>query len=264
MCVNEIINGNYRTPPRRVSLLAKLFPSLVFYPKFLGVILRASRMAKKKKYSSHLWNLSSLDILRALESVGVHGDVEGLNYLKETEGPVVIIANHMSMMETMLMPLLINPIKKMTFVVKKSLVEYPVFKHIMLDRDPITVIRDNPREDLKTVMEGGVKRLTNGISVTVFPQTTRTEVFDPEQFNTIGVKLAKKAKASVIPVALKTSAWRNGKIIKDMGRIEPKDRFHFSFGKSMRIQGRGQEEHQEIVEFIQRKLKQWEAEDAKS
>jgi 1-acyl-sn-glycerol-3-phosphate acyltransferase len=144
-----------------------------------------------------------------------------------------------------------------TFIVKRSLLEYPVFRHVMRARDPIAVDRVNPREDLKAVLEGGCERLQKGISIIVFPQTTRSETFDPEQFNSIGVKLAKRAQVPVVPIALCTHAWGNGKVIKELGKIDPGKTVHYQFGEPFRIQGRGNAEHEAIVAFITEKLADW-------
>jgi 1-acyl-sn-glycerol-3-phosphate acyltransferase len=157
----------------------------------------------------------------------------------------------------MVLPAIISQFKDSTFVVKQSLVDYPVFKHIMRSRDPITVGRTNPRDDLKAVFEGGEERLKAGRSIVIFPQTTRTEVFDPGQFNTIGIKLAKKANVPVVPVALKTDTWGNGKYLKDYGKVDVSKTVHFEFGKPMIIAGRGTEEHQQIIDFISGRLKEW-------
>jgi 1-acyl-sn-glycerol-3-phosphate acyltransferase len=163
----------------------------------------------------------------------------------------------MSTLETFVLPAIIHPIKKITFVVKKDLMEYPIFKHIMLSRDPIAVSRENPREDLKMVLDEGIKRLRSGLSIVVFPQTTRSNTLDPSQFNTIGIKLALKADVPIIPIALKTDAWGTGKIIKDFGKINPEKKVYFSFGEPLRIKGRGVEEHKRIIQFISTKLKEW-------
>jgi 1-acyl-sn-glycerol-3-phosphate acyltransferase len=166
----------------------------------------------------------------------------------------------MGTLETFVLPTLISSSKDATFVIKQSLVDYPVFKYVMRARDPITVGRSNPRDDLKAVLEGGTERLKAGRSIIIFPQTTRTSVFDPEQFNTIGIKLAKRAGVPVVPIALKTDAWGNGKYLKDYGRIDPSKKVHVAFSKPLWIKDRGTEEHQEIIEFITEKLKEWEAE----
>jgi len=96
-----------------------------------------------------------------------------------------------------------------------------------------------------------------GTSIVIFPQTTRTPAFDPGQFNTIGVKLAKKAGAPVVPIALKTDAWGTGTYLKDYGRIAPSRKAHIAFGEPLRIKDRGAEEHQKIIEFIIGKLAEW-------
>ena len=63
--------------------------------------------------------------------------------------------------------------------------------------------------------------LKKNISVLIFLQTTRELRFDPKKFNTLGIKLAKRAKVPVIPVAVKTDVWGMGKWIKDFGRFDP-------------------------------------------
>ena len=55
------------------------------------------------------------------------------------------------------------------------------------------------------------KSLKKIISVWVFAQTTRELLLDPKKFNTLGIKLAKRARVPVIPVAVKTDAWGMGK-----------------------------------------------------
>jgi len=248
---------SYRTEPRPLSLAARALPSLTFYSHALMIVLRASSRAKHGRYDTADWCGSSLETLRALERVGVRLEVSGLDTFRTLEGPCVFIANHMSTLETFVLPVIISSFKESTYVVKQSLVDYPVFRHVMRSRDPITVGRANPRDDLRAVLDGGAERLKKGISIVIFPQTTRTPVFDPDAFNTIGVKLAKKAGVPVVPIALKTDAWGNGKWLKDYGRIVPSKPVHFAFGKPLTIRDRGGEEHAAIIEFITGKLKEW-------
>lgn len=250
-------NGSYRTRPVRPSLLARIAPALPLYASIVTIVVGGSRKAKRGPYGDEGWNRNSIETLFALERVGCIFEIDGIDNFRSLSTPCVFIGNHMSTLETFVLPTLIVPFKKVTFVVKQSLVVYPVFRHIMRSRDPITVGRTNPREDLKAVLEGGAEKLKNGTSLVIFPQTTRSDVFDPAQFNTIGVKLAKRANVPVVPIALLTDAWGNGKYLKDFGRIDPSRKVHFSFGEPMTIQGRGDEEHQKIIEFISGKLKEW-------
>jgi len=254
---NTYVNGSYRTGAGRSSLLGRILPAGVLYSRLLSVVVRGSSKAKRGRYATADWVASSLETLRALEEIGAIIEISGIDNFRDLSTPCVFIGNHMSTLETMVLPAVISQFKDSTFVVKQSLVDYPVFKHIMRARDPITVGRTNPRDDLKAVFEGGEAKLKAGRSIVIFPQTTRTEVFDPEQFNTIGIKLAKRAGVPVVPIALKTDAWGNGKYLKDYGKVDPSKKVWFEFGRPMTITGRGDEEHQQIIEFISGKLKEW-------
>ena len=173
---------------------------------------------------------------------------------KNLESSCVFVSNHMSILETFVLPCLIQPYRDVTFVVKESLLSFPFFKHVMRNRNPIVVGRANPREDLRTVLEEGQNRLDANISVIIFPQTTRSNNFDAKQFNSLGVKLAKRSNVPVIPVALKTDAWGVGHRFKDFGKIRPAKSVHIAFGDQMLVQGSGKEEHKFIVDFIAEKL----------
>jgi 1-acyl-sn-glycerol-3-phosphate acyltransferase len=201
--------------------------------------------------------------MRSLENIGVNFEIKGLENIRSVNGPAVFVGNHMSALETFVLPCIIQPLKPVTFVVKKSLIDTPVFKHIMRSRDPITVGRTNPREDLKAVMEEGIKKLRAGISIVIFPQSTRSVVFKPEEFNTLGVKLASRAGVPVVPFALKTDAWGIGKHMKDFGTMDKKKKVYFSFGEPLKVEGRGTAEHEKIVRFIQDRLREWGKEEEK-
>lgn len=253
----QIQQGSYRSEPCRPSLITSTLPSLSFYPQFLGIVFGASEKARRGGYDDAAWAEDSMRVFRLLEKNGVEIEISGLENLEGMSGPCVFIGNHMSIMETVILPAMILPYTRVTYVVKESLLTYPVFKHIMQSRNPVAVTRTNPRQDLKTVMTEGGERLGAGISIIVFPQTTRSTTFDGAHFGSIGVKLAKKAGVPVIPVALKTDAWENGKISKDFGAIVPGKRVHFAFGEPMEIVGKGNDEHQKVIDFIEKKLQGW-------
>ncbi len=250
-------NHIYQTPADSASFFGKLFPSFSFYTNLLATIYFSARKAQKDEYDDEAWRLSSYKILKALERTGLQVSVNGIEHLQELNSPCVIIGNHVSMMDTVVLPAIVVQEIPMTFIIKESLMEYPVFKHVMRSRNPIALSRTNARQDLKTVMLEGTKRLEQGISVSVFPQTTRGTDFNPRQFNSIGVKLAQRAGVPVVPLALKTDAWTNGKLIKDLGRIHPEIRAHFAFDAPLTVKGKGREEHQQVIEFISGKLKSW-------
>lgn len=95
------------------------------------------------------------------------------------------------------------------------------------------------------------------ISVLIFPQTTRELFFDPKKFNTLGIKLAKRAKVPVIPIAVKTDACGMGRWAMDFGRIDPSKPVRVSFGEPVHINGNGKTEHRLTIDFIGSKLDGW-------
>jgi len=127
----------------------------------------------------------------------------------------------------------------------------------MKSRNPIVVGRSDPRKDLEAVMNGGVDLLKNGTSIVIFPQSTRSIEFKPEEFNSLGVKLARKADVDVVPIALKTDFWGNGKWIKELGPLDHNKHIHIKFGEPMHVTGNGKEENQKIIDFIKSSLKEW-------
>lgn len=249
--------NEYHTHESRKAALASLCAELVFYPVVFSVIIAGSRLGKRGLYTSVEWSRSSLRLLRAMEAAGGRFHIENMGVYKSLDGPCVFVGNHMSTLETFTLPCLINPFQPMTFVIKKSLSTVPVFRHLMNARNPIVVSRTNPREDLKTMLTEGTANLKNGTSVVIFPQTTRSSVFDPASFNSIGVKLAQRAQVPVIPIALKTDAMPNGKLIKDFGKLDTSKEIHFAFGDPLQVHGNAREIHMRIIDFIVGKLNQW-------
>jgi 1-acyl-sn-glycerol-3-phosphate acyltransferase len=249
--------GDYRTAPMPVGWFSRALPTAAFYGRVARVVLRCSRMARQGRYGDADWVESSLAVRDAFERVGARITIEGTRHLAQLDGPCVIIGNHMSTAETFLLSSIVRPYLPVTFVVKQALVEYPVFKHIMRSRDPIVVGRVNPREDLKAVLDGGRERLARGVSIIIFPQRTRTVTFDREAFNTIGVKLARRAGVPVLPLALKTDAWSNGRWLKDYGRVRPQREVRFAFGEPLPVDGNERAAHAAVIAFIERHLAEW-------
>ncbi len=249
--------GDYSSPPREIGTCARRFPSLAFYRKLLAIVRAAGKAARRGEYTDRDWIRSSRRTLAALESVGVEISIEGTDAFIGLDTPAVFAGNHMSVLETFALPSIIQPHRRVTFVVKKELLGYPAFGPVLASRDPIVVSREDPREDLKTVLREGVKRLREGISVIIFPQNTRMPEFDPSRFNSLGVKLARAAGAPVIPFALQTDAWGTGRWLKDIGKIDPGLPVRFSFGEAIAVRGNGREAQARLVEFVAGRINRW-------
>jgi len=255
---NQVYNIDHHYLPRvNPSWLIRKLPGYYFYPRMIAIVWWSARLVKKGEYTSARWVQASRNIVKLFESLGTNITVENHAAFQNLDAPCVFIGNHMSTLETFALPGIIQPFRDVTFIVKKSLIDFPVFKHVMRSRDPIIVGRENPKDDFKVVLDGGLERLNRQISIIVFPQTTRSTKLDPKSFNSIGIKLAKRAGAPVVPIALKTDAWGVGSIIRDFGKIQPQKNVHFCFGDPITVTGNGREAHQAGVDFITNKLKCW-------
>ena len=253
-------NDSYNTNPvtSRRSL-ASWFRNrrLVFLVRYLSTVFKTRKSALRGDYDTEAWSDSSLDILKLLENAGAIFNLSGLDNIRKANKPIVFIGNHMSTLETMILPGLIAPITDVTFVVKKSLVSHPIFGPVMRSRNPVAVERVNPREDFAKVMQDGAEILKTGRSLVIFPQSTRRDYFSRSEFNTLGVKLAARSDAIVIPVALRTDFWKNGKLIRDLGPFDRSRKVFFRFGKPLDVKGREREAQAEIVSFISETLLGW-------
>ncbi|MDR2488346.1 MAG: 1-acyl-sn-glycerol-3-phosphate acyltransferase [Desulfovibrio sp.] len=260
MAETAFSGDDYVSPSASAGSIAARFPTLFFLWKVFGIIRHDGNLAEAGKYYAANWVDGSRNTLRALEHCGAVLHVEGLRHIDAVDGPCVFVGNHMSTLETFILPVFIQPRKEVTYIVKESLLGYPWFGSVLKSRDPVVVSRTNPRRDLTTVLEGGEERLKRGISIIVFPQSTRNATFETAGFNSMGIKLAKRAGVPVIPLALRTDAWSTGRLLKDFGRINPALPIHFAFGEALYVKDNGKAEHAAVCTFIEQSLRRWQDE----
>ncbi len=229
-----------------------------FYWKNFGIFVRTGKCGQAGKLDGFNQTEYSNGNIKLIESIGGKIHLRGLDNIDKLNGqPAVIVANHMSLLETAIMHALIRPRIDFTFVIKRSLLNVKYFGDIMRSLEAIPVDRVNPREDFKAVLTEGKERLRRGKSIVLFPQATRSEAFIPENFNTIGIKLAKSAGVPVLPLALKTDFLGNGKLLRDMGPVRRKHEVYFEFAEPQMVTDSGKELHEKIIAFIQNRLQTW-------
>ena len=253
--------NSYDTPenfPRSVWEYLTLGTRASFYLRNFYVFYDSGKSCRANDFSGQKQADNSVKNFRIVESCGGKIHLRGLDNLSRFPGPAIIIGNHMSLLETALMHAFIRPRREFCFVIKRSLLDIPYFGDIMRTLGCIGVGRKNPRDDFRAVIEEGRKTLESGKSIVLFPQASRSAVFDPDHFNTIGVKLAKAANVPIIPTALKTDFLGNGKLCKDLGPIHRDKEIYFEFGEPiMSVEGSGKKEQQQVIDFIISRLRAW-------
>lgn len=250
----------YHTPAdARAGLGFRLLPwaRLHFYRLAIPVLLRGRRQALNGEFDDQVFAERAEDILRAVEYCGAKVHVTGIEHIADTPGPAVFVGNHMSMLDTFLLPAAISPYKGVGFVLKESLARSWLMGPVCRAQQAITVGRENPREDLAQVLTQGVERLSRNHSVIVFPQGTRNASFPVGSFNTLGVKLARRAKVPLIPFAMKTDFLENGRWIKDLGPAYPDRDVHISFGPAIAELADQRAAHEACIAFLRSRLGEW-------
>jgi len=230
---------------------------IIFLLYYIYLVFKTRSDARNGLYDTFQWVKTSHDVFTLVERCGGRIHLTGLDHLRNCKSPAVIVSNHMSTLETMIFPGIIQPIKDITFVVKSELARHWAFGDVMRSRDPIMLNRKNPREDFRIIMEQGFERLKNGNSIVMFPQSTRRVDFIPSEFHSLGTKLALHAAVPLIPVAIKTDFWEHGKYSKYLGPVNRKKHIHIAFGEPIEVKGSGKEEHRQVIRFIADHLSRW-------
>ncbi|MCQ2379399.1 MAG: 1-acyl-sn-glycerol-3-phosphate acyltransferase [Victivallaceae bacterium] len=259
-----LFNGmdSYDTPADvETTFWSRLFGGtrLYFYSGCFRTFVLAGKDAQKGKLSKEQQIRHSSENIKLIERIGGKLHLRGLDKLRANAGkPMVIAGNHMSLLETALVHAILREYVDFSFVIKASLLKTPYMKDILSSFESIPVTRQNPREDLKTVLGRGKEILRSGRALIIFPQSTRSETFDPESCGTLAVKLAKSAGVPMMPMALKTDLISNGRgKLKDLGPIHPEKEVWFEFGDPMDITGNGREQHQAFCDFVSTRLVEW-------
>ena len=253
-------SDEYKTSPdtkRALGDRLALGSGADFYGRFIQIIIHSRRQVARGNYDRAAFIQSGLDTMRAIEACNGRFHITGFDHLRNNPAPVVFISNHMSALENNVFPGLIAPFKPFTYVIKASLLKYPVFGPLLASQNPIPVGRADPRSDLKLMLDEGCTRIESGKSVLVFPQGTRTDNIDPNSFNTIGVKLARKAGVPIMPIAVKTNYWQNGKLLRDFGPIDRSLPIHIAFGPPIQVGKNTRDAHHAAIDFIHDHLVRW-------
>ena len=252
--------GRYATPadarpavPVRPGLLAD---GRFHWGVFRQIVISA-RAARSGHYDSAAWAQHSFDMLRLVERFGVTATYEGFAPRAALAAPVVYASNHMSTLETALLPSALLSFGPLAVVLKESLLHYPYFGAVCRAIDPIVVSRRHARADLQAVLEQGCAKLAAGTSVLLFPQATRAPVFQAARFNSMAVKLAQAAGAPLVPVAVQTDFMRIGRWIKDLGPVDPTRPVRIACGPVLPSATPARELQRQCIEHIAGQLQAW-------
>ncbi|MBU2986691.1 1-acyl-sn-glycerol-3-phosphate acyltransferase [Saccharophagus degradans] len=131
-------------------------------------------------------------------SCNISHKLVGAENIKNLQSPVVVMSKHQSAWETFFLQTIFWP---SSTILKKELVKIPFFGWGLLGLNPIPIDRSNPREALKQVKAGGLKRIEDGYNLIIFPEGTRLAPGERIKYARSGADIAVACGADVIPVA---------------------------------------------------------------
>ena len=252
--------GSYETPASNRARFPRFVEKRLFRLRMGRVYLHGWLRSKDPEaYVSRFWGPNGVEVLRAVERTGGRVAVEGFDRLRGAALPAVFVSNHVSSLETYLVAPLLLSFTTFTYVLKKSLLDYPVLGRVIRALDPVPIGRKSPMEDLRDVLTHGTETLRGGRSVLVFPQGTRQRLFDPATFNSIGAKLARRAGVPVVPLCLATDFLRIGEWQRDLfATVHPESTVRVACGEPVAPDVPQAEVQRRCLDFITSTLARWE------
>lgn len=254
--------GGYVSAPERMAAKPRKpgwWTTLTFTWSVFRVFPMCSIWEAMGRLSQDKWAEFCFGTLTKAEALGVPVTMEGWEGMAAHKGPVVYVSNHMSTLETIMLPFVLQTFGPFNTVVKNSLSHLPFLEKAAAHMGLVPVGRKNPREDLMRILEAGRERVGRGESFLIFAQGTRKPVFAKAGWSSIGAKLAEKCGVPLVPVAVKTDIQPTrpeGKgWAKDFGTVDTTKDIRVACGPL--LTGKARETHGASFEWLKAKLDSW-------
>ena len=195
--------GGYRTPPERKATVPRKkgwLTTLGFTWSVFSVFPYCAVSEALRRLTTDKWAHYCFASLRKAEKYGTDVIMDGWNNRRDYDGPVVYLANHMSTLETVMLPFVLLTYGPIGTVVKQSLSHLPFLTRAAAHMGLVPIGRKSPREDLMTIFNVCGQRIKEGISITIYAQGTRQPVFSRKSWGSIGTKLAERSGVPVVPI----------------------------------------------------------------
>jgi len=185
----------------------------IFYGLILLPVLILPKLLRHRIMIS--WCTAIIFWLRI--TCGVRYEISGLENIGKTFGAKVILSKHQSAWETFMLQTLMFPVAT---ILKKELLNIPIFGWGLRSLQPIAIDRSNPRAALKLVKAGCIDRLNKNVNILLFPEGTRTPRGERGKYARSGADIAIAAGVDVIPVAVDAGkCWPSKTLLKQPGVI---------------------------------------------
>ena len=161
-------------------------------------------------------NIYAMSVIKVLDLLcGITYEVQGRENIPDY--PAIIFCKHQSTWETFALQVIFP---KISFVFKNELLWIPFFGWGLASMKPIAIKRGSGKKAVSQLVNGGIRRLKEGICVVIFPEGTRTKATGPGRYRIGGAVLAADSGYPIIPVAHNAGEfWPRKGFIKKPGKV---------------------------------------------
>ena len=156
--------------------------------------------ANPEKYEEQeMWSHIHHIMERAVRGGNIDLQVTGLENLPEQDG-FMIYGNHQGMFDILAIPATCD--QPLAAVLKKELKDIPFLKQVIACTKSFPMDREDVRSSMEVIL-AATKEVASGRNYLIFPEGTRSKNGNQmREFHAGSFKIAMKAKAPILPVAL--------------------------------------------------------------
>ncbi len=181
------------------------------YEKELETVRESGDTVRERELIAH----HVYDFARDMaDTVGLTVDIRGSENIPEEDG-LVFISNHQGYADIIAL-LLAVPGRQLGFIAKDSLEKVPYFGRWIRNIRGLYIRRGDAKDALRSINEG-VASIKEGFNLAIFPEGTRSRGEELGEFKSGSFKLATKAKAPIVPVAI-DGTWH---LFEEQGYVRP-------------------------------------------
>ncbi len=182
-----------------IIFIAPVFIVLGLLAIILGNILRVLHLERASEVTVHF--ILDILIFWILLWLGIRLHVEGKENIPAWGTKVCYIANHQSLMD---IPIIFGAGMWCGIVAKKELYRIPVIHGLLNVLKCVAIDRSSLRESMKAIIKGS-DQIKSGYPMAIFPEGTRSRTGELMEMKAGAFKMATRAGALVIPVAMKNT-----------------------------------------------------------
>ncbi len=158
------------------------------------------RVFKRDNLSDRWMRVNAIALSKIIMfALGTRIEVKGKEHIPDDGRKLCFVANHQSMLD---IPAVVGGLHIWAgFVTKKELQRVPILNSWITAIHCVYIDRKSPRSSIEAILKA-VDNIRSGIPMFIFPEGTRSKTGRLGEFKTGSLKLATRAKASIVPITI--------------------------------------------------------------